>query len=196
MKNKLTHLLGIVPLVAQTLIPTKINAQELHPEVAINLMYIAAANLHGQQAVPRVYRPIPGGFVTSCGVMPEVNAIYCPADHSIYISIEMVRRAYSFGDAALAYLIGHEYAHAMQNAYRFRSGNTPIDELQADCLAGVYMAATPDIHFDERDILEVAAFAKSGGDFNIWSQQHHGTPQQRVAAVVHGLGAANFSACF
>ncbi len=47
--------------------------------------------------------------------------------------------AYQHGDAALAYIVAHEYAHAMQTAYGFQPRITPISELQADCLAGVYI---------------------------------------------------------
>lgn len=195
MKNIFSGLVAFSCLLTQTLIPLKANAQELDPEVAIQVMYIAVANLHNQQAVPRVYRPIPAGTLTGCGEIPSPNAVYCPADHSIYITIEMVRLAYGFGDAALAYVIGHEYAHGMQTAYGFGSGNTPINELQADCLAGFYMAATPDINFDEKDIVEITAFANSIGDYNFWSQQHHGTPEQRVGAVVHGMRSSDLSAC-
>jgi uncharacterized protein len=58
------------------------------------------------------------------------------------------------------------------------------------------MAATPDIVFDEQDIWEVAALANNIGDYNHWSQQRHGTPEERVAAVVHGLKSSDYSACF
>ena len=171
-------------------------ARELHPEAAIQLMYAAVASLHGQQVVPRTYRPISAGTPTACGRMEPYNAIYCPKDHSIYLSIGMVRQAYQYGDAAIAYIVAHEYAHAMQTVYGFSSGITAINELQADCLAGVYMAVTPNVVFDSRDILEIQRFASSIGDLNFWSQQHHGTPQQRVAAVTRGLSIGHSSACF
>jgi uncharacterized protein len=196
MKIKIVQLLTLVTLVVQILIPPKVDAQEINPDEAIRLMYLAVANLHNREAVPRVYRPVPSGFITGCGEIPGSNAVYCPADHSIYITIDMARLAYSFGDAALAYVIGHEYAHGMQTVYGFGAGQGAINELQADCLAGLYMAATPDIVFDEQDIWEVAALANNIGDYNYWSQQHHGTPEQRVEAVVHGLQSSDYSACF
>ena len=107
----------------------------------------------------------------------------------------MVDMAYDFGDAALAYLVGHEYAHAMQTVHGFSLNDIPISELQADCLAGAYMAATPDVHFDEKDVWEIVDFANSIGDYNVWAQDHHGTPDQRVAAVVRGMNSDSFSDC-
>ncbi|MUG94847.1 hypothetical protein F7734_21775 [Scytonema sp. UIC 10036] len=102
--------------------------------------------------------------------------------------------AYQHGDAALAYIIGHEYAHAMQTAYGFQPRVTPISELQADCLAGVYLALIPNIVFDKRDILEIATLAHRIGDYQWGHRHHHGTPEQRVRAVVLGMkGAVNRS---
>lgn len=92
--------------------------------------------------------------------------------------------AYQYGDAALAYIVAHEYAHAMQTAYGFQPSITPISELQADCLAGVYIGLIPNIEFDNRDIQEIASFAYRIGDYNWHNPQYHGTPQQRVKAVV------------
>jgi uncharacterized protein len=181
-----------IPLV----IMSKSAAEELQPDVVIQSMYASVAKLHGYKAIPKVYKPIRAGFNTGCGAMLPNNAIYCKPDHSIYISTDMVRMAYDYGDAALAYVVGHEYAHAMQKTYGFNSNNSPISELQADCLAGFYMSAVPDINFDAQDIQEIRAFAYSLGDENVWSQGHHGTPSQRLQAVTLGMSANKSSACF
>ncbi|MBL1209968.1 neutral zinc metallopeptidase [Geminocystis sp. GBBB08] len=171
-------------------------AQEWHPDAVIQSMYAGVAYIHGYKAIPRVYRPIPPGGRTGCAPMIAMNAFYCKLDHSIYISTDMVKFAYRYGDAALAYIIGHEYAHAMQNAYGFNQNNSHITELQADCLSGFYMKAVPNIVFDQRDIREIQALAYSIGDHNVWSRQHHGTPPQRLKAVTIGMSASHPSACF
>ncbi|MBL1208245.1 neutral zinc metallopeptidase [Geminocystis sp. GBBB08] len=171
-------------------------AQEWHPDAVIQSMYAGVAYIHGYKAIPRVYKPIPAGSRTRCGVMVAMNAFYCPLDHSIYISNDMIAFAYRFGDAALAYIIGHEYAHAMQNAYGFNRNNSHITELQADCLSGFYMKAVPNIVFDQRDIQEIQALAYSIGDHNRWSRNHHGTPSQRLKAVTIGMSASNLLGCF
>jgi hypothetical protein len=50
-------------------ITSKSNAQELPPDQVIQSMYAGVANIHGYQAIPKVYRPIPPGFNTRCGPM-------------------------------------------------------------------------------------------------------------------------------
>jgi uncharacterized protein len=174
---------------------SKSTSQELPPHVVLQAVYDGVVYIHGGVAVPRVYRPIRPGTPTGCGPMIPENAIYCKIDHSIYISTDMVARAYRYGDAALAYILGHEYAHAMQNVHGINNNRGPVSELQADCLAGFYMAAMPNVVFDRRDVQEISAFAYSLGDNNVWSQDHHGTPAQRMRAVQIGLGANNISAC-
>jgi uncharacterized protein len=197
MKNNIlrTLLAIIIAIPLPLLIGNKSMAKELQPNFVIRSMYAGVAKIYGYNAVPRIYKPIRAGSNTGCGAMAAGNAIYCKLDHSIYITTDMVKMAYQYGDAALAYVVGHEYAHAMQNAYQFNSNNSPISELQADCLAGFYMAAVPNLVFDDRDVQEIRAFAYSLGDNNVWSQDHHGTPLQRVQAVTIGLGANNILAC-
>jgi uncharacterized protein len=172
-------------------------ARELNPDTVIQSMYVGVAHIHGGKAVPKIYRPIMPGVRTGCGPMPRGNAFYCPRDHSIYIGIDMVQRAYrEGGDAALAYIIGHEYAHAMQTVYNFNTRGGIVTELQADCLAGFYMNAVPNITFDDEDIREIAILAYGLGDsLPVWNKSHHGSPKQRVGAVVVGLRAKNWKAC-
>ncbi len=197
MKNNIFRslLAIIIAIPLPLLIENKSIAKELKPNFVIQSMYAGVANIYGYNAMPRIYKPIRSGSNTGCGPMAAGNAIYCKLDHSIYITTDMVKMAYQYGDAALAYVVGHEYAHAMQNAYQFNSNNSPISELQADCLSGFYMAAVPNLVFDDRDIQEIRAFAYSLGDNNVWSQDHHGTPLQRVQAVTIGLSAKNILAC-
>lgn len=181
----------------QLLSLSKSTAKELDPDSVIQAMYSGVAHIHGGQAVPRIYRPIPAGTRTGCGRMPAGNAFYCKRDHSIYVSTDMVRIAYRVGgDAALAYVIGHEYAHAMQHAFGFNNRGGVLTELQADCLAGLYMKAVPNLVFDRSDIQEVNALAYKLGDFApVWDRNHHGTPSQRVKAVMIGLNAKSWRAC-
>jgi uncharacterized protein len=201
MKNRVIKLTTLLLLSIQLplSIPSKVQAQELDPDTVIQSMYAGVAAIHNNVAVPRVFRPIPAGSATGCGPMAAQNAFYCKLDRSIYISTDMVQMAYQYGDAALAYAVGHEYAHAMQSAFprafsRYRQG--PMSELQADCLSGVYMASVPNLTFDNKDVLKIRSFAWSLGDNNVWSRDHHGTPLQRVKAVSRGMRANNVAACF
>ena len=78
---------------------------------------------------------------------------------------------------------------------------TQISELQADCLAGAYLRSLPNLVFDRSDIREIASLAYRLGDYT-WGRAHHGTPRQRVNAVVRGMeaasrvGAQGIRACF
>ncbi|NMG08346.1 neutral zinc metallopeptidase [Brasilonema sp. UFV-L1] len=165
---------------------------ELPPQTVINGVYAGIQHIHGYQATPRLVWGVARGYRSSCG--PIYGSQYCTRNHTVYITSTDIRMAYQHGDAALAYIVGHEYAHAMQTVYGFQPSVTPISELQADCLAGVYLGLIPNITFDKRDILEIATLAHRIGDYEWGNEHHHGTPEQRVQAVVQGLrGAANGS---
>jgi predicted metalloprotease len=98
--------------------------------------------------------------------------------------------AYQYGDAALAYILTHEYAHAAQTFGRFRPNTIVQIELQADCMAGYYMGAMPNVTFDRNDIEQIASLAYQIGDYEYNNRQHHGTPQQRSQAVILGFQAS------
>lgn len=161
---------------------------ELAPQAVINAVYTGIQHIHGYQATPRLIWGVAHGSRGACG--PIYGSVYCKRNHTVYITTRDIRMAYQHGDAALAYIIGHEYAHAMQTAYGFQPSVTPISELQADCLAGVYLGLIPNIALDKRDILEIATLAHRIGDYQWGNRHHHGTPQQRVRAVVQGMQGA------
>lgn len=82
-------------------------------------------------------------------------------------------------------IMAHEFSHI----YQFKEGSlrevsTPIRELQADFLAGWYMAKVGLNDIQMRPAME-AFFGM--GDFNFHSSQHHGTPQERLDALVNGF---------
>jgi len=154
-----------------------------------NHTFSGIRHLHGAQATPRMYFGVrPGRLVSSCGRI--TGSAYCPADHALFITTDHIAVAYQHGDAALAYVIAHEYAHAMQMAFGVMPRRTHLSELQADCLAGAYLRSLPNLAFDRSDIREIASLAYRLGDYT-WGRAHHGTPRQRVKAVVRGMEAAD-----
>jgi len=161
---------------------------ELSPEAVANGVYQGIQHIHGYKATPRLIVNVRAGQRGACGVVRGSH--YCGRNHTVYITQQDIRLAYQHGDAALAYIIAHEYAHAMQFAFGFMPRSVSAAELQADCLAGVYLASIPNLTLDERDVQEVATFAYRVGDYAQWSRQHHGTPVQRVKAVATGLQAS------
>jgi uncharacterized protein len=161
---------------------------DMAPRSVANQTFAGIRHIHGSQATPRMYFGVrPGRLVSSCGRI--TGSAYCPADHALFITTDHIAVAYQHGDAALAYVIAHEYAHAMQMAFGLMPRQTRISELQADCLAGAYLGSLPNLIFDRSDIREIASLAYRLGDYT-WGRGHHGTPRQRVNAVRRGMEAA------
>lgn len=169
------------------LLPLSVKA-ELPAQAVVDGVYEGIQHIHAYRSTPKLVWNIPQGSAGACG--PIQGTHYCLRNHTVYITNRDVRIAYQHGDAALAYIVAHEYAHAMQVAYRFMPRTITLSELQADCLAGVYLGAIPNLALDQRDIQEIGSFAYRIGDYAWWSRHHHGTPAQRVRAVVTGLQAS------
>lgn len=198
LRNKKFLLHKSLNRIAQTFVATvllispalRLNAQtEFSPDAVVQEVYNGIISLHGSQAIPELYYFVEAGTVTpSCG---SINgSLYCSPNHTIYITTNDIQMAYQHGDAALAYILAHEYAHAMQTALGFKPDITPISELQADCLAGLYLGLITNIYFDPSDVEEIRSLAYRLGDNHIWAEQHHGTPQQRMDAVSIGINAS------
>lgn len=171
--------------------PVRLNAQtetELPPDVVVQDVYSGIIYLHGSQAVPQAYYNVEIGTMSPCG--PINGSLYCSTDHTIYITTNDIQLAYEYGDAALAYIVAHEYAHAMQTAFGFKPNITPISELQADCLAGLYLGVIDNLYFDAADIEEIQSLADRFGDDYFWAADHHGTSAERVRAVSIGINAS------
>jgi len=93
---------------------------------------------------------------------------------------------------AFRYIIFHEYSHLIQfaNYSDVERASFPIEytELQADMLAGVFYARRMG-DADFQPYVDGANTAFSIGDTDFSSSQHHGTPKQRMAALITGIEA-------
>lgn len=165
-----------------------LQATELAPGVVLKAIYTGLRQVDTTRANPRLRWNVRNGTSTPCGRIS--GSIYCNRNNTIYITRQHIQMAYQHGDAALAYILAHEYAHAVQTVGRFRPRNITATELQADCLAGYYMGVIPNVTFDRQDIQEIATLAHRIGDYEYNHAQHHGTPQQRTQAVLTGLRAS------
>jgi predicted metalloprotease len=153
-----------------------------------------------------------GGVRSACGfASAAVGPFYCPADQRVYLDLDFFReleqRFAAAGDFARAYVIAHEVGHHVQNllgipakveAARRRgvpmegpSGLSVRQELQADCLAGVWAhQAQRRLNWLEPGDLEEALNAANAiGDDHLQRQARgrvmpdtftHGTSTQRV----------------
>jgi hypothetical protein len=98
-----------------------------------------------------------------------------------------------YGGAAIAGIAAHEGAHIVQfNSPSLRSrlsaSTVKRIELHADFLAGYYFARTKRT---ERSLLVFGRSLFSKGDYQFNDRDHHGTPQERVAAMRAGYASAD-----
>lgn len=168
-----------------------------------------------------------GRVNSACGLASSATGpFYCPADQQVYLDMsffdEMSRRFSASGDFAQAYVIAHEVGHHVQtllgvsaqvDAARQRGQRMEGDggllvrqELQADCLAGVWAN-----HAQQRlnwlepgDIEEALNAANAIGDDRLQQQGQgrvvpdsftHGTSAQRVRWFKAGFAQGQIGQC-
>lgn len=123
----------------------------------------------------------------ACGDMIRGDDVdgsaYCPTHHTIYLVPEQLTVFYdAFGPSSVAYVIAHEFGHAIQNRYEIDLGH-PNHELQADCLAGVLIRlGSESLGINRSDTIQMAQAAYNIGD------PTHGTGAQRAYALMGGMG--------
>lgn len=186
LRKLFTRIILVAIITVSISIPIK--ASQLGPGVVFNAVYTGLKQVDSTRANPRVRWNVRNGSNSPCGRIS--GSLYCTRNNTIYITQQHIRMAYQYGDAALAYILSHEYAHAAQTVGRFLPNNITKVELQADCLAGFYMGAMPNVTFDRQDIQQIATLAYEIGDYEFNNTQHHGTPEQRTRAVLTGLRAS------
>jgi predicted metalloprotease len=169
-----------------------------------------------QQAGKRYTRPhlvlFSGQIQSACGGATSASGpFYCPSDQKIYLDLnffdEMKARLGGGGDFAQAYVIAHEVGHHVQTLLgvsdrvaqareqgedvRGANGLMVRQELQADCLAGVWANASQARHqwLAAGDIESALNTATAIGDDRLQRQARgtvvpesftHGTSEQRV----------------
>ena len=168
-----------------------------------------------------------GGVNSACGFANSaVGPFYCPGDQRVYIDLAFFRdleqRFGAAGDFAQAYVIAHEVGHHVQtllgvsakvNAARQRgervegaNGLLVRQELQADCLAGVWAYHGQQRHdwLEPGDIEEALNAANAIGDDRLQKQARgqvvpdsftHGTSEQRVRWFKTGFDGGDVGRC-
>lgn len=187
------------------------------------------ASLLGSQYQPAKTTLFSGQVATGCGMATtEVGPFYCPTDQTVYLDptffdSTLIRQLGAVGgDAAEAYVIGHEYGHHVQNlvgtlAQVQQAGNATgaesaqvALELQADCYAGSWLShATEDPNSPIRalnadDLSQVQDAARSVGDDLIQRKSQgtinpdswtHGSSQQRQHWLAVGFNTGDPTQC-
>ncbi|UDF04480.1 neutral zinc metallopeptidase [Asticcacaulis sp. AND118] len=166
------------------------------------------------------------GTQTGCGMgQSAMGPFYCPADRRVYLDLDFARtleqQLGASGDFALAYVIGHEVGHHVQNLTGVsgevhqaqqrlsESGSNALSvklELQADCYAGVWARRSDtQYHWLQTGDLEEAINAasavgddtlqKRGGGSVVPDSFTHGTSKERMFWFNTGYAAGDPNAC-
>ena len=139
------------------------------------------------------YRPDQGPG-PRCGGQeaPARNAFYCPAgDFIAWDETNLMIPYYvQAGDFAAAFVLAHEFGHAMQARLPRQERLTVLSELQADCFAGAWARSVQDEGLLEAGDLDEATLAVfsardvPGTDFT--DPAAHGTGFERTRAFSDG----------
>jgi len=168
------------------------------------------------------------GMVRSeCGGATAASGpFYCPLDGKVYLDLsffdEMRARLGGGGDFAQAYVISHEIGHHVQTLLgltrdvdearqqgvdiRGDEGLLVRQELQADCLAGVWANRAQARHqwLDAGDVEQAMSTATAIGDDRLQRQSQgtvvpdafsHGTSKQRVRWFTRGFESGEMNRC-
>lgn len=166
-----------------------------------------------------------GQTPSACGTGSAASGpFYCPGDYKIYLDLSFLndlRRMGAPGDFAFAYVIAHEVGHHIQNltgladqVRRQQASSSQAQanalsvrmELQADCLAGVWINHTEQraAILEQGDIQEGFAAAAAVGDDRIMQQAGraprrenftHGSSQERMQWFERGVREGSLEAC-
>jgi uncharacterized protein len=163
-----------------------------------------------------------GATEAGCGyASAAVGPFYCPRDQQVYLDLSFfndleTRFGAQGGSFAEAYVLAHEYGHHVQNLLGVLSSSNATGpdseavetELQADCLAGVWLFHATDTGYlnqiTEQDVIQALDAAASVGDDRIQRETRgyvspeswtHGSSEQRQLALKDGLQSGDIDTC-
>jgi predicted metalloprotease len=167
-----------------------------------------------------------GSVKSACGsASTSSGPFYCPADKKVYLDMGFFKyleaTAGNDSDFARAYAIAHEVGHHIQtlrgtssqvrqlkaNSSKAKANELSVrQELQADCLAGVWGHFTAQRGLiSDQDVTKALNTATQIGDDYLQKQSKgghvtpesftHGTSQQRVTWFKKGLDAGDIDQC-
>lgn len=179
----------------------------------------------GREYSPTTLVLYSGATDTACGYGESaMGPFYCPADHKVYIDLSFYRdmesRLGGGGDFALGYVLAHEVGHHVQNqlgisaqvrkmqssASKAEANHISVmNELQADCFAGVWGKKVAQAGMLESGDLEEALNTASAiGDDRLQRQSMgrvvpdsftHGTSEQRFKWFKRGFESGDPNQC-
>ncbi len=162
---------------------------------------------------------------SACGTAQSATGpFYCPGDRKVYLDTsffdELSRRFGAPGDFAPAYVIAHEVGHHIQTVLgiseqvrrlqmqnpRLKNEYSVRQELQADCLAGVWAHYADKKYnlLEQGDIQEAMRAANAIGDDRLQKQAQgyavpdsftHGSSAQRQRWLARGVETGDINQC-
>jgi len=165
-----------------------------------------------------------GATEAACGyAQAAMGPFYCQLDQSVYLDLEFLddllnRVGAESGSFAVAYVLSHEYGHHIQNLLGLLDTSgadstgpqsmAVYTELQADCLAGIWVYHAVDTGYlaqiTNEEITQALDAAEAIGDDRIQRQTQgyvspeswtHGSSEQRQAALEDGLLSGDVNTC-
>ena len=178
---------------------------------------------NGQQVPMQDLVLFEGSTSSGCGPASSATGpFYCPADQKVYLDLGFFDELQSRfgaqgGDTAIAYVVAHEYGHHIQTVIGIsdevqrlaqsdpgrRNDLSVRQELQADCLAGIW-AHSSAANMEAGDIAEAIDAAAAVGDDRIQEKTTgridregwtHGSSEQRVAWFSKGYQTGVINDC-
>lgn len=127
-------------------------------------------------------------FVDDC---KEKNAFASPETQRIYFGVNLTKELYTTYATTLPLwqVMAHEFGHQMQYTHGDFYRNDPSvmrTELEADMFSGFYLGAAKNTN-PAAEVQTILPVAFDHGDIAYNDPGHHGTPEQRMAAVLHGI---------
>jgi hypothetical protein len=113
-------------------------------------------------------------------------------DGSVYLGLTLIADELKAenGLASVNGIMAHEFAHILQEKLKCTLEGSQR-ELHADFLAGFYMGRRGTYTADDIAAFGLSLFKK--GDSEIWSEAHHGTPEQRLQTLLAGFHTATLT---
>lgn len=126
-------------------------------------------------------------WILNEGSIQYKNAYATPDGHILFGYYMFYYTVKQYNELAIAGVLAHEWGHRTQFTMGWNSSN-PLMELEADAFSGYYMAIVKQWAWSQIEGYYSNVYAL--GDYYYNSPNHHGTPQQRLAAAYLGVNTA------